>query len=205
MARKREGKQLSVKQINKRNAIVQAAIDVFSKKGFHRSKISDIAKLAKVADGTVYLYFKNKDDLLMKTFESIFVDKLHEMQEQVKDETTAYAKVSKFFDLHVEMFRKNPAVVRFLAIELWQSTDFYKKYPDYWPFKEYLDFLRKLCEEGIADGSYRQIDPTLLSYMMFGTMDFLLTVWVLSKGAINLDDMRDKVFDIFRFGIRNQA
>jgi TetR/AcrR family fatty acid metabolism transcriptional regulator len=175
---------------------------VFSKKGFNRSKIADIAKLAKVADSTVYLYFKNKDDLLMKTFESIFIERLHEMQEQIKLEPNAQAKIKKFFEMHVDMFRKNPAVVRFLAIELWQSTDFYKKYPDYWPFKEYLDFLQQLCEEGVRDGYYRDIDPKMLSQMIFGTMDFMLTTWVLSKGSYSLEEIRDKVFDVFGNGIR---
>ena len=195
-------RRLSDKQLSKRKAIINAAIDVFSHKGFHKAKISHIAKLAKVADGTIYLYFNNKENLLVSAFDELTENILNEMKNTINYEKTALDRLLKFFDLHVEMFTKQPAVVRFLAIELRQSPDFYEQYPSYNPLKEYISFIEKLIIDTITENSIRVVDPKALTFIIFGTMDFLLTEWSTKNQPFSLVEMKEKIVDIIHLGIR---
>ncbi len=193
---------LSDKQLSKRKAIIKAAIDVFSHNGFHKAKISHIAKLANVADGTIYLYFNNKENLLVSAFDELIENILDEMRDNISQEKTALARFSKFIDLHVDVFTKQPAIARFLAIELRQSPDFYELYPSYNPLKEYISYIEKLVIDAIKENSIRSVDPKALTVIIFGTIDFLLTEWSTKNQSFSLEDMKEKIVDIIRWGIR---
>jgi TetR/AcrR family fatty acid metabolism transcriptional regulator len=197
----KKNKKLSLKQLNKRKAIIEAAIEIFSRRGFHKTKISQIAKAAGVADGTVYLYFKDKDDLLINAFDELISEKLVNIQNKIEHEASARDKLLKFFDYHIDLFTEKPAVARFLAIELRQSPDFYKSYPEYEPLKKYLDYLKKLADEAIAEGDIRKVDTVALSYLIFGTMDFLLTEWSTRNQKFSLQEKKEQIVDIVRHGI----
>jgi TetR/AcrR family fatty acid metabolism transcriptional regulator len=197
----KRNKKMSPEQLNKRKAIIEAAIEFFSRRGFHKTKISQIAKAAGVADGTVYLYFKNKDDLLINAFEDLIGEKLVNIQNRIEHEASAKDKLLKFFDYHIELFTEKQAVARFLAIELRQSPDFYKSYPDYEPLKKYLDYLKNLADEAIAEGDIRKVDTVALSYLIFGTMDFLLTEWSTRNQKFSLQEKKEQIVDIVNHGI----
>ncbi|MDO9578188.1 MAG: TetR/AcrR family transcriptional regulator [Candidatus Cloacimonadales bacterium] len=189
------------KKHHKRTAIIEAAIETFAKKGFHKTKISDIARAADVADGTVYLYFDNKDDLLIKSFDELISGKLNELKKLVEGEETFLARLTMFFDYHVKLFTEKPYIARFMAIELRQSTEFYKKFPDYQPIKRYLNYLQELIDEAKKEGNLRDVDTLGLSYLMFGTMDFVLTEWSTREQSFDLLDIKDKIVDIVRYGM----
>ena len=193
-------RKVDEKKKMKHKAIVNAAIEVFAEKGFHNTKIKDIAKLANVADGTVYLYFTTKDDLFIKAFDELISEKLIVMKELINEENTYFEQLSQFFDYHVKLFTDEPYIARFLSIELRQSSEFYKKYPDYQPIKRYLSFLQEIIVKAIKEGSIRDVDPVTLSYIMFGTMDFVLTEWSTKDQPFTLDDILQKVKDILRYG-----
>ena len=195
-------RMLSDKQLSKRKAIIEAAINVFSHKGFHKAKISNISKLANVADGTIYLYFKNKENLLVSAFDELIEGILVEMKDKISNEKSALDRLTKFFDLHVDVFTEQPAVVRFLAIELRQSPDFYELYPSYNPLKEYISFIEKLIIDSIKEKSIRAVDSRALTLIIFGTMDFLLTEWSTKNQPFSLVEMKEKIVDIIRWGIR---
>ena len=195
-------RELSDKQLSKRKAIIDAAINVFSHKGFHKAKISHISNLAKVADGTIYLYFNNKENLLVSAFDELIESIMVEMKDKISNEKSALDRLIKFFDLHVDVFIEQPAVVRFLAIELRQSPDFYELYPSYNPLKEYISFIEKLIIDSIEEKSIRAVDSRALTLIIFGTMDFLLTEWSTKNQPFSLVEMKEKVVDIIRWGIR---
>lgn len=195
-------RMLSDKQLSKRKAIIEAAINVFSHKGFHKAKISNISKLANVADGTIYLYFNNKENLLVSAFDELIESILVEMKDKISNEKSALDRLTKFFDLHVDVFTEQPAVVRFLAIELRQSPDFYELYPSYNPLKEYISFIEKLIIDSIEEKSIRAVDSRALTLIIFGTMDFLLTEWSTKNQPFSLVEMKEKIVDIIRWGIR---
>ena len=189
------------KKSQKRCAIIEAAIETFANKGFHRTKISDIAKHAGVADGTVYLYFENKDDLLIKSFDELISGKLEELRQFTDKEDTYVNRLIKFFDYHVTLFTAKPYIARFMAIELRQSSEFYQKYPDYQPIKRYLTYLQELIEEAKKEGNLRDVDTVALSYIMFGTMDFALTEWATRNQPFDLLPMKERIVDIVRNGM----
>ncbi|MCF7858911.1 MAG: TetR/AcrR family transcriptional regulator [Candidatus Cloacimonetes bacterium] len=194
--------KLSTKQLLKRNAILKAAIEEFSHKGYHKAKISTIADLANVATGTVYLYFQSKENLLVSAFNGFTKTMLEDMKNKIADENSTLERLIKLFDLHVGVFTKHPEVARFLAIELRQSPDFYENYPLHNPFLEYLTFIEKLIIDAIKEGSIREVDPKALTYIIFGTMDFLLTEWSTKDNPFPLQKAKDIVVDIIYNGIR---
>ncbi len=201
----KHSERMTKKQEKKRKAIIEAAIETFAKKGFHRAKISEIAKQARVADGTVYLYFKNKDELLMKAFEHLFEDKLKSITTRVNQEDSPAARLDKFFDLHIELFTENPHIAKFMAVELRQSPEFYERYPDYWPLQGYLNFLQKLCDDAVEAGVIRPMKTQALTYIIFGTVDFFLTLWSIHRDTVSLEDLKKQAIDIIRYGTRIQS
>ena len=196
-----QSEKVKQKKLHKRSAIIESAIETFAEKGFHNTKISDIASSAGVADGTVYLYFKNKDDLLIKSFDQLIAGKLDELKQLVETESRYLDRLTRFFEYHVKLFTEKPYIARFMSIELRQSTEFYEKYPEYSPIKRYLSYLQELIEAAKIEGSIRDVDTIGLSYLMFGTMDFVLTEWSTREQSFDLQRIKDKIVDIVRYGI----
>jgi TetR/AcrR family transcriptional regulator, fatty acid metabolism regulator protein len=193
---------LSPKQLSKREAIINAAISVFARKGFLKAKISDVAQKAEVADGTVYLYFKNKDDLLINAMREMLEDKLAKIRRKIAKEPTARGKLFKFAELQIDLYMKNPDVVRFMVVEIRQSKEFYKKYPSFAPMNEYLEYVQGLVEDAVAEGSIRKIDSKTLALMIIGTTDFVLTQWVLGPEKLSLQDITTNFINIVQSGLR---
>lgn len=198
---RRQSKKMQEKKAYKHQAIVDAAIETFANKGFHSTTISDIARKAGVADGTVYLYFSNKDDLLIKAFDELISTKLAELKSMFEEDDDHVVRLIKFFDYHVKLFTEKPYIARFMAIELRQSAEFYKKYPQYKPIKRYLSFLQEMIQSAKNEGGLRDIDTLGLSYLMYGAMDFVLTEWATMDKPFDLMDMKEKIVDIVRYGM----
>jgi TetR/AcrR family fatty acid metabolism transcriptional regulator len=168
---------------DKRERILQAARTVFAKRGFYTAKVSEVAREAGVADGTIYLYFKNKDDLLIQLFEDrmdFLIQRLNE--ELVKHGGTVVARIRRLILLHLQIASIAPELAEFITVELRQSSKFVREY-DNPKFSEYLKVLRDLVEEGQRDGSIRQdLDSRLVVRTLFGALDeLLLTATLLSK------------------------
>ena len=108
--------------------IINAATKVFAKKGFYQAKVSEIAKEAKVADGTIYLYFKNKDDILISLFEEQIRHVLENMKEQISKEKDAAGKIQKFALSHLKLIEQNKDMAEIIQVELRQSSKFIKEY-----------------------------------------------------------------------------
>ena len=83
-----------------------------------------------------------------------------------------------------------------------QSPDFYELYPSYNPLKEYISYIEKLVIDAIKEGSIRAVDPRALTVIIFGTIDFLLTEWSTKNQSFSLEEMKVKIVDIIRWGIR---
>ncbi|MCD4829922.1 MAG: TetR/AcrR family transcriptional regulator [Candidatus Cloacimonetes bacterium] len=193
---------LKTKQIAKRRAILEAAIESFAQKGFHNTRIADVAQQAQVADGTVYLYFQNKDELLIKAFEEMFDANLQRIRDEVDKQETGIDRLNRFFELHVELFTENPRIAQFMAVELRQSPEFYNKYPEYSPFKSYMSYMRQLCDQAVNEGEVRPINTEALIMIIFGTIDFVLTEWSVKGRVFSLGIIKNDIMDIIRFGTR---
>ncbi len=168
-------------QSDKYQKIIQAATHVFALKGFYNSKVSDIAEEADVADGTIYLYFKNKDDILISIFEHSMDTFIGTVENTLSTLQDPIEKLHQFIFLHLELVQNNQDVAQVLQIELRQSSKFMKEYAAS-KFLDYLNIVANLLEEGQAKGIFRkEINPAIVKRAIFGAVDEMALEWVLMK------------------------
>ncbi|MDZ7271050.1 MAG: TetR family transcriptional regulator [candidate division KSB1 bacterium] len=187
---------------DKRERIMKSAMRMFAKKGFFHTKVSEIARGAGVADGTTYLYFRSKDDILISLFESEMEPILAHVRRELAKETSATSKLRRFASLHFQMVEKNQDLAMVIVVELRQSAKFMHEYPGT-KFKEYLDVIAGIVEEGQQSGEFRaDVHPSIAKQAIFGALDGLATNWILSKRTKRgLSDLADQVADLFVQGL----
>lgn len=166
----------------KRRRILDGALRAFARKGFYNTKVSEIAKEAGVADGTIYLYFKNKDDLLISLFEDRMewiIDRLETELAQV--EGGVADKLRAYIHLHFLLVVEDRELAEFLTVELRQSAKFVKEYSNH-KFGDYLRILQGLIEQGQETGAFRRdLDPRIVGRAIFGALDEVLLQMTLGK------------------------
>ena len=193
----------SAPQKNKRTRIIDAAINVIAEKGYHSARISDIAKRAKVADGTIYLYFKNKEAILLSIFEEKMTDLIVLVREELSDISGATPRLMCFIRQHFLRVQENPALARVLQIELRQSSRFIRDYrpESLWA---YLRIVVEIIEDGQQEGVFRKdIDPFIFQWSLFGALDELSVQWILSKKRerFPLEQVVNQVSSVFLTGL----
>lgn len=193
----------SDRRSDKRTLITDAAIEVFADKGFHQARVSDIAKRAGVADGTIYLYFKNKEDLLLSIFEQKMDELLAGLDEALAAASDPIDKVRRFARFHFGQVGEHRRAAEVLQVELRLSNKFLKEYR---PEKlwSYLGVFAQIVRDGQASGVFRaDVDPFIGMWAFFGALDELAMQWVLSKRAdrFPLDLAADQVADVFIRGL----
>lgn len=184
--------------------ILDAAMRIFARKGFYNATIADVAKVAEVAEGTIYLYFKNKDDLLISIFEHSMDLFIEEAQKELAGVADPKEKLKRFIGLHLRLVQKNPELAQVLQIELRQSSKFMKEYEG-GKFSDYLNVVRGILEEGQASGIFRKdLEPRILRRAIFGCVDELALEWLLmTKKKYSLEACAEQVGDLFVRGISN--
>ena len=186
---------------DKRAKIIRSATKVFARNGFYHSKVSEIAREADVADGTIYLYFKNKEDILISIFEESMDQILTLVRDEIGKHQDALSKLRRFVHLHMTLMEKNPRLAEVIQVELRQSSKFMKEYKNV-KFLEYLQFIAEVIEQGQREGLiHKEVSPAIFKRMLFGALDELALQWVLSKKRYSLTSMADQVTDIFVNGI----
>ncbi|WP_252314742.1 TetR/AcrR family transcriptional regulator [Sinobaca sp. H24] len=169
--------------------IIEAAVDVIAENGYYNSQVSKIAKRAGVADGTIYLYFANKEDVLI----SVFEEKMGQFITNIKDELTSRLSVEeKLHSLVANHFRqlslsRNLAIVT--QLELRQSSSHLRKQIND-ILKEYLIIMDGLIEEGKATGVFSDdLNEKLARQMIFGTIDEVVTTWIMNEYRYDLNEL----------------
>ena len=166
---------------DKRSRILRAAIRIFSQKGFFNSKVSEIARASGVADGTIYLYFKNKDDLLISLFEEKMGEIVADVRQRISAGKDACTRLQIFIDNHMELLEREAGLFEVIQVELRQSNKFLK---DYTPVKffEYLEVISDILEEGKREGTMRpDLNVSVARRAIFGALDELCLTYVLSR------------------------
>jgi TetR/AcrR family transcriptional regulator, fatty acid metabolism regulator protein len=194
-----------MKDENKHQKILHAAIRVFSEKGFYNSRVSEIAKEADVADGTIYLYFKNKDDILISLFEEEFGKFVQNMQVELGKEKDPLQKIKRFAITHLSLVTKHPHLGEVMGVEVRQSTKFMKEYVNK-PFIEYLNIIRSVVIEGQEKGLLRKdLTPGVMKRAFFGALDEMARYWVLStKKKHSIDQAAIQISDVFIRGMMSE-
>ncbi len=196
------------KSSDKRHRILDAALKVFAERGFYNAKVAEVARQAGVADGTIYLYFENKDDLLISLFEDRMEFLIRRLREDLATlEGDAPSKIRRMIHLHLLLAEEAPALAEFITVELRQSAKFVKEY-DNPRFMQYLGILRDLIVQGQQEGTIAvHLDARTVSRAIFGSLDELLLSLTLAsrRKKMNLTQAGDDLADLFLLGITRPA
>lgn len=186
---------------NKRDLLLNAAIEVFAQKGSNLATIADVAKKARVALGTVYVYFASKDDLLQHCMKEIIEVELTTLINKTVSIPDPMDRLYEFFMHHVALVKEKPHVARFLAVESRQSENFATRNPGYNPLNNYLTFVQQTTSKAIEDKLIKPIDPVAFSYILVGTMDIALCQWLTHKDNLDVESIGRNVRHILHAGV----
>ena len=182
--------------------IIDAAIVVIAQNGYHQAQVSKIAKQAGVADGTIYLYFKNKEDILISVFSdkmSVFTESL---QYIIKTESSSEAKLGRMIENHFNVLASDAHLAVVTQLELRQSNKVLRQKINE-ILKDYLMLLDEILIEGMVNGEFNPVmDVRLARSMVFGTIDEIITTWVMNDQRYDLLALAPKVKDLILRGLQ---
>jgi len=185
----------------KRSRILDAAIQAFSRNGYHATRISDIAKAANVADGTVYLYFAGKEELLSTIFEDRMSRFLQVGRKELESIDGALEKLRRVVELHLEDLGHNPELTTVFQIELRHSSRFMELYSR-GQLRDYFQLIAEILEEGQREGVIRSgLDTWFATKCIFGILDEAATNWVLSRKNYRLHSVVPQILDFVMKGL----
>ena len=165
---------------NKKELIINAAIKVFADKGFYTANVADVAKEAGVADGTIYLYFKNKDDLLISLFETKMEEILKRFSSLIMSTGNAKEKLNNFIHLYFQIIEEDQNLAEVFQVELRQSSKFLKDYHNQ-TFIDFLNLIGDIIHQGQNNGEFASdISIHNMKLIIFGALDELARQWILS-------------------------
>lgn len=186
---------------DKRTAILRAATRVFARNGYFNSKVADIARAADVADGTVYLYFKSKEEILHSIFDQNMAEAIGAGRKLIENVSDPREKLRRIALLHLERLGADRELAVVFQVELRGSTKFMEEFSAA-GFGEYLDLLRQIIDQGQRAGVFRkELNAKVASKILFGALDEMATNWIISKRSYELAPAADVVMDIFLNGV----
>jgi TetR/AcrR family fatty acid metabolism transcriptional regulator len=186
---------------SKRERILRAAVDVFARNGYFNAKVSEIAKAAGVADGTIYLYFDGKEDLLVTIFREHTRNYLVSLELQLKDISRPEERIRVAIRHHLETLGRDRALAVVSQVELRHSLKFMNLFSQM-EVADYLGMIRKIVEHGQAEGVFRRnLHPALVAKSVFGILDEMVTSWILSEKEHALADQADQIADLILTGL----
>jgi TetR/AcrR family transcriptional regulator, fatty acid metabolism regulator protein len=187
--------------LEKRDAILRAATQVFARRGYFQSQVADVARAAGVAAGTVYLYFRSKDDLLVSIFERTMKETLAEGRAAIAAVGDPRERLRRIARLHLERMGRDRDLAVVFQVELRQSTKFMERFSSTY-LRDYLGIIRDTISEGQAAGTFRAtVNPTVAAKALFGALDEMATNWILTTRPYALADQADEVIDLFLNGV----
>ena len=191
-----------MKSADKHAKIIRAATKVFAKKGFFNARISDIAKEAKVADGTIYLYFNNKFDILISVFEQEIGKLIDQVRVLLDKEDDPRKMLEIFITKHLTEMKKNRNLAEVIQIELRQTNKLIRDYRNN-KFAEYVDIVSTIIKKGQKEHIFREdILPGIAKRAIFGALDEISRIWNLNLDTdYTVEETARQVADIFQKGI----
>ena|GEM_PF-168802 len=197
---------------DKRERILRAAVKVFARKGFYATRVSEIAKAAGVADGTIYLYFENKDDVLVSLFQDRITKLIAALEEIVapgpqgegpESEAPSFdQRFQRVVELQLGLLDGRRDLAEVVTVNLRQSSRLLKQFAT--PlFTRYLEVMAGLIAEGQRDGAVRlDLNPRIVARSLFGALDGVAVTWALGGGeAGQLKKAATQVSDLFLQGL----
>jgi TetR/AcrR family fatty acid metabolism transcriptional regulator len=185
----------------KRDAILKAATQVFARRGFFQAQVADVARAAGIAAGTVYLYFRSKDELLVSIFERTMRETLAEGEATIGEVKDPQERLRRIARLHLERMGRDRDLAVVFQVELRQSTKFMERFSSTY-LRDYLGIIRDTFAEGQRIGAFRpDFNPTIAAKALFGALDEMATNWILTQRSYPLASQADDVIDLFLNGV----
>ena len=186
---------------DKRDALLRAAIETFAARGYFNAQVADVARTAGVAAGTVYLYFRGKDDLLISIFEKTMKEAIAAGRESIANLDDPLAQLRTIARLHLDRMSRDRNLAVVFQVELRQSTKFMERFSATY-LRDYLGIIRDVIAKGQAAGAFRKdVNPTLGAKLLFGMLDEMATNWILSKRRYSLANESETIVDLFVHGV----
>jgi len=174
-------------QEEKRRRLLEAAVRVFARKGYHAARIGDIAEEAGVAYGLLYHYFSSKEEVLRSVFRDTWRALILTIQNVAEGDDPPAEQLRKVAEILLRSWRREPDLVRVLVLEVTRSSLLAGEMDE---VVASFAAIQEIIERGQADGSIRaDLDPRLASYVFYGAIDELLTGWVLGRLPDSDDDL----------------
>lgn len=169
--------------------IIEAAVKVIAKNGYHQAQVSKIAKEAGVADGTIYLYFKNKEDILISLFEEKMGQFVEKTKEKMAGVSCVEEKLYILVEMHLKQLEANQTFAIVTQLELRQAnTQLRVKINEF--LKGYLKLIEDVLNEGKESGYFdKELDVRLARQMIFGSLDEIVTNWVMKECKYHLESL----------------
>jgi TetR/AcrR family fatty acid metabolism transcriptional regulator len=191
----------SFRGTSKRERILRAAVDVFAEHGYFNAKVAQIAKAAGVADGTIYLYFDGKEDLLITIFREHTRNYLRTLEQALANVNRAEERLRIAVRHHLETLGRDRALAVVSQVELRHSLKFMSLFSQQ-EVKDYLNVIRKVVEHGQQEGTFRRnVHPQLVAKSVFGVLDEMVTSWILSDKEYDLPAQSEQVADLILTGL----
>lgn len=180
--------------------IIDAAVIAIAENGYHQAQVSKIAKQAGVADGTIYLYFKNKEDILISVFREKMGTFIDGAKRAIDDEQTANDKLFKLIEMHYSQLSESPYLAIVTQLELRQSKSELRHEINK-VLKSYLDVIDSVIEFGLETGEIdKKFNPQLIRQMIFGTLDESVTTWVMKSQRYQLVEQVEEMHTLLTKG-----
>jgi TetR/AcrR family fatty acid metabolism transcriptional regulator len=186
---------------DKYHRILEAAVKVFADQGFFQSTISQIAREAGVADGTIYLYFKNKEDILVQFFSFKTRQVFARFREEVNGADNAVDKLRKLIHRHLEEFQNDRNMAMVYQVETHQNSRLIEEQIREMS-KMYLDIVSEIVEQGQEERVIRRdLYLGLVKRFILGAVDEVINTWLHAGSNYDLATMADPLVDLFLRGI----
>ena len=190
-----------IEKNHKYHQILEAAVKVFARQGFHQSTVAQIAKEAGVADGTIYLYFKNKDDILVQFFSFRAKQVFESFREEVDRAQNSLDKLRNLIHRHLAEFQRDRDGAIVYQVETHQNSRLAEA-----QIKEmsqmYRDIISEIVEQGQQEGTIRKdVYVGLVKRFIIGAVDEVINTWLHSDGEYDLVSMASPLVDLFVRGI----
>jgi TetR/AcrR family transcriptional regulator, fatty acid metabolism regulator protein len=190
------------RHLDKYQRILNAAILVIAEHGYFQSRVSEIADRAGVADGTIYLYFKNKEEILKAAITSAFTEFLRRVRRELEDVDDPVAQLNRLAHLHLSALAANKPLAAVFQTELRHSAKFLAEFSRT-ELKQYFDLIREIVRRGQQAGTFRpEISDKIVANCFFGALDEMVTSWVLSDHDYSLEGAAGAVADVIIAGLK---
>ncbi|RUS47779.1 TetR/AcrR family transcriptional regulator [Cohnella sp. AR92] len=193
---------MTSKKKEKYSLILDAAQKVIAENGYHGAQVSRIAKEAGVADGTIYLYFKNKEDILISLFQSRLGELVEQFNARIGEAGSASEALRQICEIHFTQLERNIELAYVTQIELRQSSLELRKAIGQ-AVKPYIQLIEHMVRRGMETGEFRaDLDPKLTRLLLFGAMDEVVTSWLISGCKYSLAPLVEPTVGFFLRGLR---